>query len=355
MAVNPGNIHETIVRFGDYYRRRYSIETGAGRPVTATDTLFDTHDVAYFDRILHQHDISRIFQNQLDLDAEFYYGVKDQIESLLGAWNAVLQEKLRYDMEGWPSMDRQFMESFVLCTYMIPKQVRIGYLGSHAARAAAEGNLGDPLTILADEASSYASDSGISLGDSEDQPDSDVPTGPGDHEVAIPVAASGVWESGELSPVLESEPDAAWDLGARPDGHESEDGDSSEEPYPISQIPLLQADEYSDIVRWAANTATLDPQGLLLGDADYPDNGVDGHHSIPYLSLDQILQEECRNVEHGRPRSTSHETGDVLGISPRPENSKTQPFTDKAEESRQGSLVPRKRKYVEVDLEHMAA
>ena len=352
MAVNPGNIHETIVRFGDYYRRRYSIETGAGRPVTATDTLFDTHDLAYFDRILHQHDISRIFENQLDLDAEFYHGVKDQIESLLGAWNAVLQEKLRYDMEGWPSMDRQFMESFVLCTYMIPKQVRIGYLGSHAARAAAEGNLGHPPTLPIDEASSYASDSGISLGDSEDQPDSDVPTGPGDHEVAIPVVASGVWESGELSPVLESEPDAAWDLGARPGGHE-DDGDNGEQPYSASQIPLLQVDEYSDIVRWAANTATLDPHELLLGDADYPDSGVDGPYSIPYLSLDQILQEGPHHVEHDHPRSTSDEMGGVLGITSAPENSKSQP--DKAKESSQGSLVPRKRKYVEVDPEDMAA
>ena len=58
-------------------------------------------------------------------------------------------------------------------------------------------------------------------------------------------------------------------------------------------------------------------------------------------------------MEHGRSRSTFHKARDALGVTP-PKSTKSQPSMDKAEESRQGSLVPRKRKYVEVDPEDMA-
>ncbi|KAI0191364.1 hypothetical protein F4808DRAFT_465413 [Astrocystis sublimbata] len=108
-STNLSHIYNTILKFGDYYRRRYFLETNPRR--------------------------STPFRDHLNLDLGFYHGVRDQIASVSRVWDAVLAEKVRYDTEGWPSMDRQFMESFLLCLQILPGQIKIGYLGSSLLRS----------------------------------------------------------------------------------------------------------------------------------------------------------------------------------------------------------------------------
>ncbi|KAI1158968.1 hypothetical protein F5B18DRAFT_667103 [Nemania serpens] len=131
-STNLSNVYNTILKFGDYYRRRYLLETN---PTRSTCETLSAQDIAYYEQIMHCHDLPKAFEDQLDLSLRFYHGVRDQIASISRVWDAVLEEKARYDAEGWPSMDRQFMESFLLCLRIIPAQIKTGYLGPSLLRS----------------------------------------------------------------------------------------------------------------------------------------------------------------------------------------------------------------------------
>lgn len=354
--------HDTILRFGQYYRRRYSVETNTICPIPPAEKILDAHDLAYYHRILHDHDISKAFDNYLDLDAEFYCGVRDQIESLLRAWDAILEEKLRYDEEGWPPMDREFMESFVLCLYMIPKQVRIGYLGAHAMRQGADK---DPRwePLLTDEGSSHESISGASRVEPNHHSHlgSKGSSGLGHHDKAIPATALQC-EDGQTAAVLSSieleapENPQTFPMDSEIFSISSDDSSGGEETWLQSQAPVWDADAYN-IFEWSRNTAALDPQELRLGSMNYPYDAFDENDLSRYLSLDPLLdQTEKAITRHETPSSVPHNTHAMPGDSSRTGSGMGPASMAEAEGSRQGFLVPKKRKYSEVgDLKECGA
>ncbi|KAI0410594.1 hypothetical protein F5X98DRAFT_381624 [Xylaria grammica] len=68
-----------------------------------------------------------ICQERLDLRPDYYYyGVKHQITSFQRVWDAILDEKRRYDAVGWQQRSRYLMDSFQFCSYLIPKRVNVG-------------------------------------------------------------------------------------------------------------------------------------------------------------------------------------------------------------------------------------
>jgi len=71
-------------------------------------------------------------QERLNLGIDYYYAVKHQITSVLRLWDAVLDEKRRYDALGQFKRSRNFMDSFQLCSYLIPQRASIGFLGPYA-------------------------------------------------------------------------------------------------------------------------------------------------------------------------------------------------------------------------------
>ncbi|KAJ9130124.1 hypothetical protein NKR23_g12339 [Pleurostoma richardsiae] len=66
---------------------------------------------------------------------DFYYGVRHQIMSLLNVWDAVLDEKSRYDMEGMLTNSRPFLDASLLCLYIIPARLRVVPLGPFALQS----------------------------------------------------------------------------------------------------------------------------------------------------------------------------------------------------------------------------
>jgi hypothetical protein len=122
------NSINNILRFGRYYQTLVAMEP---------DVVFDGGSVLYraeasFIERIANHDEStaaRTCRERLDLPLDYYYAVKHQITSFQRVWDAILEEKRRYDAVGWLGGSRNFMDCFQLCSYLIPQRVSIGFLG----------------------------------------------------------------------------------------------------------------------------------------------------------------------------------------------------------------------------------
>ncbi|TPX15368.1 uncharacterized protein E0L32_004645 [Thyridium curvatum] len=120
---------DTILMFGSYYQTIAAMETDIAehRKLLQPDEIAFVRGASLYD----DSGIAGICQTRLNLGLDYYYAVKHQITSLQRAWDAILDEKRRYDAVGWPGRSRGFMESFHLCSYLIPQRVSIGFPGPH--------------------------------------------------------------------------------------------------------------------------------------------------------------------------------------------------------------------------------
>ncbi len=118
-----------IFTFGRYYQTMVA--------QMEPDVVFDDRSVLHFaeasfiERIaLHDEaTAARTCRERLDLPLDYYYAVKHQITSFQRVWDAVLEEKRRYDAVGWLGGSRNFMDCFQVCSYLIPQRVSIGFFG----------------------------------------------------------------------------------------------------------------------------------------------------------------------------------------------------------------------------------
>lgn len=122
------NAVNNILTFGRYYQTMVAMEP---------DVVFDDRSVlhpeeaSFIQRIAIYDDstAARTCRKRLDLPLDYYYAVKHQITSFQRVWDAVLEEKRRYDAVGWLGGSRNFMDCFQLCSYLVPQRVSIGFLG----------------------------------------------------------------------------------------------------------------------------------------------------------------------------------------------------------------------------------
>ncbi|KAI3339063.1 hypothetical protein F4824DRAFT_508979 [Ustulina deusta] len=120
---------DDILRFGTYYQTIVAME-----PDVINNRRLLYPEEASFIRGTAAYDDSTAVvacQERLDLGLDYYYDVKHQITSFLRVWDAILDEKRRYDAVGWPRRSRSFMDSFQVCSYLIPQRVSIGFLGPY--------------------------------------------------------------------------------------------------------------------------------------------------------------------------------------------------------------------------------
>lgn len=113
-----------ILMFGRYCQTILAMETGSidgMKPLSPEEAAYISGTVAYDDSTA-----AIVCKERLDLGVDYYYAVKQQITSLLRVWDAVLDEKRRYDTVGWLERTRTFMDAFQLCSYLIPKRASIG-------------------------------------------------------------------------------------------------------------------------------------------------------------------------------------------------------------------------------------
>ncbi|KAJ0103768.1 uncharacterized protein J7T55_001224 [Diaporthe amygdali] len=116
-----------ILMFGRYCQRILAMEPGSVygmKPLKPEEAASISGTAAYDDSTA-----AVVCKERLDLGLDYYYAVKQQIMSLLRVWDAILDEKRRYDTVGWLERSRTFMDSFQLCSYLIPQRVSIGFLG----------------------------------------------------------------------------------------------------------------------------------------------------------------------------------------------------------------------------------
>jgi hypothetical protein len=123
------NYARDIVIFGNHYRDLYSAEERHGQ--SEGGWLLNSSERSFI-REQATYDGSHIVtecQKRLDLGIQYYYGIRNQITSILHAWDAVIAEKNRSDEAGWQAPSREFLHAFHTCLYLIPQRVRIGLLG----------------------------------------------------------------------------------------------------------------------------------------------------------------------------------------------------------------------------------
>lgn len=116
-----------ILMFGRYCQMILAMEPRSidgMKPLSPEEAAYISGTAAYDDSTA-----AMVCKERLDLGIDYYYAVKQQITSLLRAWDAVLDEKRRYDTVGWLERSRTFMDSFQLCSYLIPQRASIGFFG----------------------------------------------------------------------------------------------------------------------------------------------------------------------------------------------------------------------------------
>jgi hypothetical protein len=118
-----------VVLFGNHCKRRYSFETG--RELPEHQKILRPEEICIIRERAFNSDlqVAAAFFAKLNLRIDFYTEVRTQLLSLLRAWDAIYDEKSRYDMGGWQVRDRDFMESFLLGLKIIPERTGIGFLG----------------------------------------------------------------------------------------------------------------------------------------------------------------------------------------------------------------------------------
>ncbi|KAK4139109.1 uncharacterized protein C8A04DRAFT_33429 [Dichotomopilus funicola] len=123
------NYARDIVIFGNHYRDLYSAEERHGQ--SEGGWLLNPSERSFI-RQQATGDGSHIVtecQKRLDLGIQYYYGIRNQITSILHTWDAVIAEKNRSDEAGWQAPSREFLHAFHICLYLIPQRVRVGLLG----------------------------------------------------------------------------------------------------------------------------------------------------------------------------------------------------------------------------------
>ncbi|KAI1506282.1 hypothetical protein F5X99DRAFT_404337 [Biscogniauxia marginata] len=243
----------------------------------SVDKTLGHEDIIYYESVLKNRNLVKDFQDKLSLDLSFFQGVKYQIESVLRVWDAVLGEKIRYDTEGRLPVNRQFMESVLLCLHTIPKKIKIGYLAPSALKSTV--TMRRLPTILSDGEESYENNqssprsessmsSGLSLGIKYQDPEQIS-----QHEDILSMSTS------------EYEPPTQFD-----ESYHSYRGASS-------QTPLLESQD-GNTEPWDRNTVTVDPRVFLPENITYPplDNGAGTENPGPASSVD-LSQTICGGQE----------------------------------------------------------
>ncbi|CAJ2505636.1 Uu.00g130300.m01.CDS01 [Anthostomella pinea] len=351
-TTGSSDVYDTILRFGDYYQRRYFLETNAMR--TAHKTL-SPEDVAYYERILNQADLSKVFEDQLNRDTGFYCSVMNQIQSILRVWDAVLREKIRFDAEGWPSTNRQFIESFLLCLRTVPGQMRIGYLGPSGDHTTGAYSYPEGLPIILSEEEPPHERDSQTLSQSSSAMSFGELTG-----VNFPAAVTetGPFDKIEGQGLQGSPSDTAYDartLRPRARDHEvisvsSDDGDDSDESFRLvygTPVPLPQENQSSNYT-WDGNMATLDPSELLFGDLDYPIGDLGVEEIFDSGSPAQMPSLEANDPWSGSSGVDISDTQPLLGTMPQEEGDGKR-RSKRLRLSKPGLLVPKKRKFSELE------
>ncbi|CAJ2505623.1 Uu.00g130170.m01.CDS01 [Anthostomella pinea] len=299
------DVYDTILRFGDYYQRRYFLETNSMKPVHKT---LSAEDVAYYQQILDSPDLSAVFEKNLHLDLGFFYGVRDQIQSILRVWDAVLTEKVRYDAEGWPSTNRQFIKSFFLCLYTVPAQIKIGYFGPSMQHNAGTYSYPEGLPIILSEEDAplendVESGSASSFGafvEANFPADHTNGEGPEVHESqASDFYRDATYGARALSP-LSGKHDV---ISVSSDDSEDSVGGASLDPY--ARGPLAETIQ-PDNLAWGGGMATLDPRELVFGDMggleeEVFEPGFHFHNSLPQLEASALQGSSITNNRDTQP------------------------------------------------------
>lgn len=152
------NVNDMLM-FGSYCQTISAMGTGSAdgmKPLSPEETAYITGTAAY-----DNPTAAIVCRQRLDLGIDYYYAVKQQIRSLLRVWDAVLDEKHRYDTVGWLERSRSFMDSFQLCSYLIPQRVSIGSFGPILGAPQPDTSAHDIHTGLSPRTSFYSETSTI--------------------------------------------------------------------------------------------------------------------------------------------------------------------------------------------------
>jgi hypothetical protein len=123
-----------IATFGSYYRAILT-EKAMIHDLPGEPKLLRPDETAFMrEYVLNSNaNLAASCQTRLNLETTYFYAIRYQITSILGLWDAVIEEKLRYDTLGLHPENRNFMEGFILCSHIIPRRVNIGFLGPFAS------------------------------------------------------------------------------------------------------------------------------------------------------------------------------------------------------------------------------
>lgn len=119
---------QDVIQFVYWIKRQIFVE--ANSQAGTMPTLTSQEGIFITERLLQDDlDIENAYRQRLELGREFYLGVKQHLMAVLQVWDAILDEKDAFDSFGQMNWDRNFIDSFLICTDIIPARASIGSLG----------------------------------------------------------------------------------------------------------------------------------------------------------------------------------------------------------------------------------
>ena len=123
---------QSIARFGSYLRAIYNVEFAQGGELPQQDRLLRPEEIDFISHNIITADAagpSTLAKWKPRMSLDYYYGIKEQLQSLVRIWDSLIKEKPRYDRAEPLRYDTSFVEFYLLALYIIPKRMKIAFLG----------------------------------------------------------------------------------------------------------------------------------------------------------------------------------------------------------------------------------
>ncbi|KAK4107012.1 hypothetical protein N656DRAFT_849760 [Canariomyces notabilis] len=303
-----------ILMFGGYHQTIVALESDVLQNPVDNRSLLHPEEVSYIRKTAAYDDSSAAVacQEALNLRLDYYYGVRHQIRSILRVWDAVLDEKRLYDAGGWLSRSRSFMDSFRLCSYLIPQRVNIGLVGSYLDIPALDTSLDNIPVSVGCRSATYHAETSTVDGSEETAVD------PGEYDKSIQYG-----EPEELPLSDEEEYTEALARSPTISDEGSEDVDVQHRRVEIISIPSddsgNSSDSDSDSEYSNSSDKTEELQFPLdLENAGSADSGLGKSQTYRQSDLDA----ECKRFFDGLPRQPYQEAASLdENLAKRPDSS----------------------------------
>jgi hypothetical protein len=128
-----------ILRCANHWRHQFSLVAASGDPsgrgALYADDVRAISDSLYWER--NPEETAGVLETHLDRGLDFFYGTRQQLTALLRVWDAIMQEKCRWDANGPGTRalyvrNQQLAEAVLLALRIVPRRAGVRLLRANA-------------------------------------------------------------------------------------------------------------------------------------------------------------------------------------------------------------------------------